>query len=117
ADVLTLRWSERHPWDTQLMAGGAVLAAEDRTRDGAVSLDCLEGPAAATPVGRDARGRAVAPGGRACLGLPGEIVGMRQDRTLHFRLPEATTATPAGPVCLLFRLPNQRVLPLRRAGE
>lgn len=115
-----LRWSDRHPWDADLIARGALLVAEYRTRDGGVALDCLGGgdpPAAGGPA---ARRRPAAPRGpaartQACMGLTGEVARTREDRTLRFRLPRATTATPDGPVCLYFRLPNQRVLPLRRA--
>jgi hypothetical protein len=115
-DYLYLRWSGRHPWDAQLMSGGALLMAEYRTRDGGAAADCLgEVGRHGTP---DPRGRrATLPHSQGCLGLRGEVERRPQDRMLRFHLPEATTATPAGPVCLYFRLPNQRVLPVRRADR
>jgi hypothetical protein len=116
-EEVLLRWSPRHPWDADLMANGALLVAEYRDRDGDVGVDCLGGgpPRSADP---RARGRAAPTRGAVgCAGLAGELVRSREDRTLRFRLPQATTATPEGPVCLYFRLPNQRVLPVRRADR
>jgi hypothetical protein len=110
-----LKWGKKHPWDAQLQASGAILVAEYRTRAGAVALDCLDSPST-EPDG--ARGRRPAmPARRGCAGIPGKLEGDRDDRTLRFSLPASTTATPAGPVCLFFRLPNGRVLPIRRANK
>lgn len=108
-DQVLLRWSERHPWDSELLARGAMLVAEYGVRGGGVALDCLSGEA--MPVGAGRRGTPAA----GCVGLAGEPVGPREDRTLRFRLPEATQGRPVGPVCLHIRLPSRRVLPVRRA--
>ena len=37
-------------------------------------------------------------------------------RFLHFHLPDSLTAAPQSAVCLYFQLPNQKVLPVRKAG-
>lgn len=99
-DRITLAWSKKHPWDKDLSNHGPFLFIEYRSQKG-VGLDCL--PAS------QVRGRS-----GACLGIPGNSL-RGGDRTLSFQLPPSVTAQPLGSICLHFRMPDQRVLPVRRA--
>jgi hypothetical protein len=87
-DVVTLSWDSKHPWDAALMAQGVALMAEYKTRSNGVVAQTLQ---AAKPSGPNTR-------------------------YIHFRLPPSLTAAPQGGVCLYFQLPNQKLLPVRKAG-
>ncbi len=116
--TVLLEWSKKHPWDADLLNFGALLLAEYRTANGTVATDCLNVPQQSPVVTRSylQRGRSpVVYGG--CAGLHSAPNSSRTDRTLRFRLPDVLTAVPSGPVCLYMRLQNQRVLPIRQAGE
>jgi hypothetical protein len=106
---ITFKWSKKHPWDAVLIANGVSLFAEYRTTKGP-GVECLQmnAPGAAAPA---VRGRAM--GG--CYA--GNAVWRKDDRTIQFRLPDALTAEPLGPVCLQLRLPDQRLLPVRQATK
>ena len=106
---VTFKWSRKHPWDAELIARGVSLFAEYRTARGG-GLECLQ-PRAGT---LDARGGRGVGAGTCFAGNP---VLRGEDRTIHFQLPDALTAEPLGPVCLQFRLPDQRILPIRRANK
>ena len=105
---IVLEWSKNHPWDAQLAAAPPYLIAEYRTAgaEGRLAVDCFIDP-------NDVRTQR--PGGVPCLGIQGE--GTPGTRTWRFRLPEQTSRAPSGPVCLAIRLPNQRVLPIRRTDQ
>jgi hypothetical protein len=110
-DEIVLKWSKKHPWDADLVARGAALYAEYRTTSDVVGTECLQAgrPGAGGPIAR--RGGAPA----ACF--TGNAVVRREDRTIYFKLPDLLTAQPTGPVCLVLRLPDNRVLPVRRANR
>ncbi len=114
-DVILLKWTKKHTWDAELQAAAPVLLAEYRGPNGAVGADCLRAGAAAPPVsavrGGFQRGLA-----SAC-GAVGVVPGKPDDRVVRYRLPELLTSAPAGPVCLYFQLPNQRILPLRLSNQ
>ncbi|MFN0180212.1 MAG: hypothetical protein ACKVZ0_15540 [Gemmatimonadales bacterium] len=101
---IVLEWSKKHPWDAQLAATPPYLLVEYQTSDGRVAIDCLVAPNAAP--GRGPAG---------CFGIPAE--GTPGSRTWRFRLPEQVSRVPQGPICLAIRLPNQRVLPIRRTDQ
>ena len=107
-DALVLSWSDKHPWDAELLAGAPALLAEYRSGGHPAALDCFAGAPARG-------GRAY--GGYGCSGIHGTADRGPRERSLRFELPDALTATPDGPVCLVFRMPNGRVLPLRRATQ
>jgi hypothetical protein len=104
------KWSKKHPWDAELIARGASLYAEYRTARSA-GVECLQQPGNASPQFPGRRGA----GAGNCF--TGNSVLRGDDRTIRFQLPETLTAEPTGPVCLLLRLPDQRVLPIRRANK
>lgn len=87
-DNLTLSWDNKHPWDAALMAQGVALLAEYKTKSNSVVAQVLQ---PAKPSGPNTR-------------------------FIHFRLPNSLTAAPQGNVCLYFQLPNQKLLPVRKAG-
>lgn len=101
---ILLEWSKKHPWDAQLAATPPYLVAEYRTSDGRLGVDCFIDPNDSRP--QRATG---------CFGILAE--GTPGSRTWRFRLPEQISRAPVGPVCLAIRLPNQRVLPIRRTDE
>jgi hypothetical protein len=108
-DEVTFKWSKKHPWDAALVAQGVSLYAEYRTARGP-GLECLQTRGAAA----GARVPGAGAGGNCFAGNP---VLRSEDRTIRFQLPEALTAEPLGPVCLQLRLPDQRLLPIRRANK
>lgn len=121
-NVVLVEWTKKHPWDTDLLARGGFLAAEYRTSSGGAGLDCLNNasvPAAAAPSQQSRSRRAYGYGGRManCLGIPSAPLRGRDDRVLRFRLPDALYTIPAGPVCLSVRLPNGRILPIRKSTD
>lgn len=101
---VAVSWSRKHPWDADLIAQGASLYAEYRDSRGVVGTQCLQAP----------RGGAATAYGECFTGNP---VFRREEREIQFQLPPTLTSEAAGPVCLLLRLPNNRVLPLRRANR
>ncbi len=103
-DTVTLKWGQKHPWDAELKARGALLFVEYRSARG-TGLDC---GASAQSAARGARTA-------ACQGIPATVDA--DDRTATFKLPETLTAVPMGPVCLHMRMADQRPLPIRRAGK
>lgn len=105
-DRVTLEWSAKHPWDRILLASAPSLLAEYRTEGGTLALDCLMGAGTL-----NARGR----GG--CPGIQGVRERGAQTRALVYRLPASLAAVPTGNACLLFRMPDQRPLPLRRVDR
>jgi hypothetical protein len=107
---IVFKWSKKHPWDAELVARGASLFAEYRTTRG-VGLECLQQPGNSGAVVPGRRGVAVS----NCF--TGNSVLRGDDRTIRFQLPETLTAEPTGPVCLMLRLPDQRILPIRRANK
>ena len=106
---IILKWTKKHPWDAELIARGVSLFAEYRTSRG-VGLECMQ-PANVNNAAANVRRGGVA--GGACFS--GNPAVRRDDRTIHFQLPEALTAEPLGAVCLEFRLLDQRILPIRQA--
>ncbi|MEO8075741.1 MAG: hypothetical protein ABI818_05380 [Acidobacteriota bacterium] len=107
---VVFKWSKHHPWDADLVARGAALYAEYRDASDAVGTECLQAGRAG---GSSAPRRGGAPGG--CF--TGNAVVRREDRTISFQLPDILTAEPSGSVCLVLRLPDNRVLPVRRASK
>jgi hypothetical protein len=101
-DRVILEWSAKHPWDATLLSNGPALLAEYRTARGEVSLDCLSNTG---PVSYATRG---------CNGVLGTRHRGPRERSLAFALPASLTAVPQGAACLLFRMPDQRLLPIRR---
>jgi len=86
---VVLQWSKKHPWSARLQSQGAALIAEYRTKTRGVVSEVLR-----TAVAKDS-----------------------DERALAFRLPDALTSPPEGPVCLYFQLPSRQVLPVRRATD
>lgn len=80
-----LTWHRRHPWSALLAAGGTQLVANYPGRDGRM---------VAEPISN---------------GVPTD------DYTLRFAMPDALRSDPRGGVCLTFRAPNSRLLPVRAA--
>jgi hypothetical protein len=119
-DFVVLEWSKKHPWDAELLARGASLVAEYRTGAG-VGLDCLAQPDRLPTTGPAAPGRqpavrgvpVVSPG---CAGGVSAMPAGKEERRIRFRLPDRVASVPTGPICLMIRLPNQRVLPIRQAN-
>ena len=110
---IIFEWSKKHPWDAELIAHGASLYAEYRDSKGVEGSECLQaGRPTADAMGR--RGASMR-GSSACF--TGNAVIRRDDRTIHFQLPDTLTAEPSGAVCLILRLPDSRVLPVRRASK
>jgi len=103
-DHVVLEWSDKHPWDAMLLSNAPALLFEYRQANGQVGLDCVAG------ANRTAMGR-------GCAGIPGTRAAGSRARSLTYTLPPALTGVPAGNACLLFRLPDQRLLPLRRADR
>jgi hypothetical protein len=87
-EIITLSWDTKHPWDAALMAQGVALIAEYKTTSSGVVAQVLQ---PAKPSGPN-------------------------NRFIHFRLPNSLTAAPQGNVCLYFQLPNQKLLPVRKAS-
>ena len=87
--VISLSWDRAHPWDAILTSGGAQLFARYVVEGGKEVTEPL---------------------GNATV-RPGDT------RTVRFPLPDTLRANPTGPVCLLFQLPDRRVLPIRRAAR
>ncbi|MBK9410296.1 MAG: hypothetical protein IPN47_20065 [Gemmatimonadetes bacterium] len=104
-DRVILEWSAKHPWDPALQTSGVSLLAEYRTARGDVALDCLSntGPASYAS--------------RGCNGVMGTRHRGPRERSLAFTLPASLTAGPQGAACLLFRMPDQRLLPIRRVDR
>lgn len=100
--VVTLEWSDKHQWDQLLQGAPPVLFAEYRNRDGRVVVDCLFQDL------RTARGS-------GCTGVLPR--GDAARRSVRYDLPAQLSGSPAGNVCLLFRLRDGRTLPIRRAGD
>jgi hypothetical protein len=110
---ITFEWTKKHPWDADLIARGASLYAEYRDSKGVEGSECLQaGRSRADAMGR--RGESMR-GSNTCF--TGNAVIRRDDRTIHFQLPDTLTAEPSGAVCLILRLPDNRVLPIRRASR
>jgi hypothetical protein len=103
-DRVQLEWSARHPWDEVLRTRPPGLLAEYRLPGGQVALDCLAGAASGVA-------------GRGCQGVQGMRDRDPKRRLLTYVLPATLTRVPEGAACLLFRLPDQRPLPLRRADR
>jgi hypothetical protein len=103
-DQVVLEWSDKHPWDAMLLSNAPVLLFEYRQAGGQVALDCLAGYS----------GSAV---GRGCPGVQGARAGGPRSRSLAYTLPPALTGVPAGNACLLFRMGDQRLLPLRKVDR
>lgn len=115
-DVVLLEWSRKHPWDRELLAGGAFLMAEYRDSRGQVGFDCLQAGGAESN-SSPARTRYAARRSGACPGLRSLPARSPEDRVLRFRLPESLNVTPEGPVCLYIRMPDQRLLPVRKGND
>jgi hypothetical protein len=114
ASAIVFQWSKKHPWDINLQSGKAFLAAEYKTENGRVELDCLDPAAAAvTSTAARYRGRVAA----GCSGQLGVTIGGKDNRTLRFKLPDELTGVPAGQVCLFLRLPDQKTIPIRKANQ
>ncbi len=101
---VVLEWSDKHPWDAVLLSRAPSLLAEYRLANGQVGLDCLTGGAAGVMA-------------RGCLGVQGVRDRGPRGRSLAYTLPPTLTGVPAGNACLLFRMPDQRLLPLRRVDR
>lgn len=101
-DRVLLEWSDKHPWDAILLSNAPVLLAEYRLPTGQVGLDCMTGVAGGGYAGR------------GCAGLQGTRDRGPRSRLLTYTLPRSLSGVPAGNACLLFRMGDQRLLPLRR---
>lgn len=99
-----LEWSAKHPWDATLLSSAPVLLAEYRTASGTVALDCLGSATSRYS-------------GRGCAGLAGTRDRGPQERALTYTLPTGLSSAPRGAACLLFVMPDQRPLPLRRVDR
>jgi hypothetical protein len=86
-NLILLDWDKKHLWDAELLARGASLVAEYRTKTHGTVAELLSN---ATSTGHE-------------------------DRTLRFRLPETMKGQPLGPVCLYIKLTSQKILPIRRS--
>ncbi len=104
-DRVQLEWSARHPWDATLLSNAPVLFAEYRTPGGQVALDCLINTTSAA----NAR--------RGCTGLQAVRDRGARERSLSYVLPPSLARVPEGAACLVFRMPDQRPLPLRRVDR
>lgn len=100
--LVILEWGKKHPWADQFTGGSVpTLLAEYRAGTGERAVDCLPpDPAYSRP---------------GCVGVVPAID--LQQRRLNYQLPSQLVRAPAGNVCLLFRMPDGRLLPIRRADD
>jgi hypothetical protein len=111
---IILKWTKKHPWDAVLVAQGASLYAGYRTARG-VGIECLQPANATANINLTVGVRRG--GGYPSSCFTGNPVRRAEERTIHFQLPETLTAEALGGVCLEFRLPDQRLLPIRLSSN